>query len=409
MNFFEHVGWSRSANIYEVNVRQYTPEGTFNAFAAHLPRLQQMGVQILWVMPIQPIGKLKRKGKLGSYYAVSDYDAVNPEFGSLNDFKALVKQAHEMGMKVILDWVANHTAWDHVWVKKHPEWYLKNEKGEIHSYRYDNGTEVEDWSDVVGLDYAQPAVWKAMTEAMTHWVKTTDIDGFRCDVASLLPVEFWKQARIQLDALKPVFMLAESADPQLHAHGFDMTYDWSLQDVLKKIAAGKADARDVKDYVQLSQQQLPADAYRMTFTATHDTNSWHNHDAAHFGDAFPAMAVLAATLPGMPMIYSGQESGLNKKLSFFEKDAIDWQSFKFEKLYTTLLALKKKHPALHNGSVGAPVEIFEVENNNVLAFRRQKGINVVSVQINLSAQNQSFNLHGKPRKLSAWEYQIQTN
>jgi len=147
----------------------------------------------------------------------------------------------------------------------------------------------------------------------------------------------------------------------------------------------------------------------MTFTANHDTNSWHNHDAAHFGDAFPAMAVLAATLPGMPMIYSGQESGLNKKLSFFEKDTIDWQSFKFEKLYTTLLALKKKHPALHNGSVGAPVEIFEVENNNVLAFRRQKGINVVSVQVNLSAQNQSFNLHGKPRKLSAWEYQIQTN
>lgn len=204
MNFFEHVGWSRSANIYEVNVRQYTPEGTFNAFAEHLPRLQQMGVQTLWFMPVHPIGKLKRKGKLGSYYAVSDYTAINSEFGSLNDFKALVKQAHDMGMKVIIDWVANHTAWDHAWVKKHPEWYLKNEKGQIHSYRYDNGTDIEDWSDVVGLDYAQPKLWEAMTEAMAYWLKTTDIDGFRCDVASLLPLEFWKQARTQLEDRKSV-------------------------------------------------------------------------------------------------------------------------------------------------------------------------------------------------------------
>jgi glycosidase len=177
----QHVSWSRSANIYEVNVRQYTPEGTLNAFAAHLPRLHQMGVDILWFMPIQPIGKLKRKGKLGSYYAVADYAAVNPEFGTLKDFKALVQQAHALGMKVIIDWVANHTAWDHVWVKQHPDWYLKNDKGEIHSFQYDNGTEVEDWSDVVGLDYSQKPLWTAMTQAMQFWVKETDIDGFRCD------------------------------------------------------------------------------------------------------------------------------------------------------------------------------------------------------------------------------------
>ena len=405
----QHVSWSRSANIYEVNVRQYTPEGTLNAFAAHLPRLQQMGVDILWLMPIHPIGKLKRKGKLGSYYAVSDYNAINPEFGKLKDFKALVQQAHELGMKVIIDWVANHTAWDHEWVKQHPDWYLKNDKGQIQSYRYDNGTEVEDWTDVVGLDYSQKPLWTAMIQAMQYWVKETDIDGFRCDVAHLLPLKFWQQARAKLDAQKPMFMLAESDDAQLHDAAFDMTYDWALQDVLKKIAKGQADVRDLKDYLASAANALPTDGYRMTFTANHDTNSWHNHDAGHFGDAFAAMAVIAATFPGMPLVYGGQESGLNKMLQFFEKDTIDWQNFKHEKLYANLLAMKKKHPALHNGALGAPVEVFDAENHHILAFRRQKGINVVSVQVNLSGQNQSFNLHGKPRKLGAWEFQIQTS
>ena len=405
----QHVSWSRSANIYEVNVRQYTPEGTLNAFAAHLPRLQQMGVDILWFMPIHPIGKLKRKGKLGSYYAVSDYKAINPEFGKLKDFKALVQQAHELGMKVIIDWVANHTAWDHEWVKQHPEWYLKNDKGQIQSYRYDNGTEVEDWTDVVGLDYSQKPLWTAMIQAMQYWVKETDIDGFRCDVAHLLPLKFWQQARAKLDAQKPMFMLAESDDAHLHDAAFDMTYDWALQDVLKKIAKGQADVRDLKDYLASAANALPTDGYRMTFTANHDTNSWHNHDAGHFGDAFAAMAVIAATFPGMPLVYGGQESGLNKMLQFFEKDTIDWQNFKHEKLYANLLAMKKKHPALHNGALGAPVEVFDAENHHILAFRRQKGIDVVSVQVNMSGQNQSFNLHGKPRKLSAWEFQIQTS
>ena len=405
----QHVSWSRSANIYEVNVRQYTPEGTLNAFAAHLPRLQQMGVDILWFMPIHPIGKLKRKGKLGSYYAVSDYKAINPEFGKLKDFKSLVQQAHELGMKVIIDWVANHTAWDHEWVKQHPEWYLKNDKGQIQSYRYDNGSEVEDWTDVVGLDYSQKTLWTAMIQAMQHWVKETDIDGFRCDVAHLLPLKFWQQARAKLDAQKPMFMLAESDDAHLHDAAFDMTYDWALQDVLKKIAKGQADVHDLKAYLTSAANALPADGYRMTFTANHDTNSWHNHDAGHFGDAFAAMAVIAATFPGMPLVYGGQESGLNKMLQFFEKDTIDWQNFKHEKLYANLLAMKKKHPALHNGASGAPVEVFDAENHHILAFRRQKGIDVVSVQVNISGQNQSFNLHGKPRKLGAWEFQIQTS
>lgn len=405
----QHVSWSRSANIYEVNVRQYTPEGTLNAFAAHLPRLHQMGVDILWLMPIQPIGKLKRKGSLGSHDAVSDHTAVNPDFGTLKDFKALVQAAHALGMKLIIDWVAHCTAWDHVWVKQHPEWYLKNDKGEIHSVQHDNGPQVKDRSDVVGLDYKHKPLWTAMTQAMQFWVKETDIDGFHCDAANLLPLKFWQQARATLDAQKPMFMLAESDNAQLHDQAFDMTYDWALQDVLKKIAKGHADVRDLQAYLARSAAALPADAYRMTFTANHDTNAWQHHDATQFGDAFAAMAVIAATFPGMPLIYSGQESGLHKMLQVFEKDTIDWQSHKHEKLFASLLAMKKKHPALHNGASGAAVEVFEVENHHILAFRRQKGINVVSVQVNLSGQNQTFNLHGKPRKLGAWEHQIQTS
>lgn len=403
MSLFPHVDWSRNASIYEVNVRQYTPEGTLTAMAVHLPRLQKMGVSILWFMPIQPIGQLKRKGGLGSYYAIADHTAVNPEFGTMADFRALVQQAHALGMKVILDWVANHTAWDHVWTRQHPEWYLKNEQGEIHSYLYDNGTEIEDWSDVCGLDYKNPSLWPAMTQAMLHWLREADIDGFRCDVAGLVPTPFWEQARAQMEPVKPVFMLAEWADPGLHAKAFDMTYDWSLYEVLKKIATGQADARDLRHYLEQPDKVYPADAYRMTFTANHDTNSWHGHDAAHYGDAFRAMAVLAATLPGMPLVYSGQESGLNKQLQFFEKDAIDWGGFQHADFYAGLLQLKKTHPALRNGAAGGAVEILESGHHGVFRFQRQRDGRRVRVTVNLTGQAQQVEV-----ALAPWAYEIVT-
>ena len=401
MSLFPHVDWSRNASIYEVNVRQYTPEGTLAAMAAHLPRLQKMGVSILWFMPIQPIGQLKRKGGLGSYYAIADHTAVNPEFGTMADFRALVQQAHALGMKVILDWVANHTAWDHVWTRQHPEWYLRNDQGEIHSYLYDNGTEIEDWSDVCGLDYKNPSLWPAMTQAMLHWLREADIDGFRCDVAGLVPTPFWEQARAQMEPVKPVFMLAEWADPGLHAKAFDMTYDWSLYEVLKKIATGQADARDLRHYLEQPDKVYPADAYRMTFTANHDTNSWHGHDAAHYGDAFRAMAVLAATLPGMPLVYSGQESGLNKQLQFFEKDAIDWGGFQHADFYAGLLQLKKEHPALRNGAAGGAVEILESGHHDVFRFQRQRDGRRVRVTVNLTGQAQQVEI-----ALAPWAYEI---
>jgi glycosidase len=244
---------------------------------------------------------------------------------------------------------------------------------------------------------------------MQFWVKEADVDGFSCPSAGEIPLKFWQQVRVKLNAIKPVFMLAGAEDTSLEDESFDMIYDWALYDLLKKIAQGRADVLDLKTYLASAASDGTADTYRMTFTANADTNARHNHDAAHFGDAFPAMCVIAATFPGMPLIYSGQESGLHKMLSISGKDPIEWQTFKYEKLYANLLAMKKKHPALHNGTAGASVEVFDADNRHILAFRRQKGIDVVSVQLNLSGQNQTFNLHGKPRKLGAWEYQIQTS
>ncbi len=403
-----HVEWSRNANIYEVNLRQFTPEGTFSAFEKHLPRLKDMGVSILWLMPVQPIGVKNRKGSLGSYYSVSDYMSVNPEFGTLDHFKHLVQSAHDMGLYVIIDWVANHTAWDHAWVTEHPGWYLKDAKGEIHSYVYNNGNELEHWTDVIGLDYTQQAVWDGMIDAMAFWVRETGIDGYRCDVAGLVPTPFWERARAELDAIKPVFMLAEWSAPELHAKAFDMTYDWSLHDVMKKIAKGEGDAADLARYVETSRQACPADAYRMTFTSNHDKNAWEGHDAEIFGAAFKVFAVLAATLPGLPLIYSGQESVLDKRLAFFDKDAIAWKNFELSPFYAGLLRLKHARKALWNGAGGGAVEVLRVDNQSVFAFRRASDLDSVAVIVNLSSQAQDVHFEGLDAALwlDPWSYRI---
>ena len=404
-----HPEWARQANIYEVNLRQYTPEGTLAAFERHLPRLRRMGVDILWLMPVQPIGQKNRKGTLGSYYSVSDYLAVNPEFGTMADFRRLVAAAQGMGMRVIIDWVANHTAWDHRWVSKHPEWYLKDAQGEIHSYVYDNGHELEYWTDVVGLDYTNPAVWDGMADAMCHWVEHTGIDGFRCDVAGLVPTPFWERVRAQLDSIKPVFMLAEWSDPVLHERAFDMTYDWALHDAMKQIACGEAAGPDhLAQYLRKAAQTFPADAYRMTFTSNHDKNAWEGHDLELFGDGFRAFAVLAATLPGMPLVYGGQEAVLDTRLAFFEKQPIDWRDLPLASFYTELLRLKHDHRALSNGDAGAPVELLACDNPSVFAFRRARDGDEVSVAVNLSAQPQDVAIAGmgSVRQLPAWGCQI---
>ena len=404
---FDHVPWSRNANIYEVNIRQYTREGTLKAFALHLPRLQKMGVDILWLMPIQPIGKKERKGALGSYYSISDYTAVNPEFGVLGDVKALVRQAHASGMKVILDWVANHTAWDHPWATQHKDWYKLNAQGDLFPVTFTNGPEPEYWTDVIALNYNNPALWDGMIDAMKFWVKETDLDGFRCDVAGLVPTPFWERARKELDAAKPMFMLAEWSEVDLHRSAFDMTYDWELLDAMKEIAKGKADATKLRQWLTQPKKAFPRSAYRMLFTNNHDKNSWDGTDAELFGDAYQAFAVLTFTLPGMPLIYGGQESRLVKRLAFFEKDPIDWKHYELESFYTELLALKRHNKALANGQYGGATELHNAGNDKVFSFSRKREGNVVMVAVNVSAAAQTYRaIDGSRQSLDAWRWRI---
>ena len=404
-----HPAWAAHATIYEVNIRQYTSEGTFRAFEPHLARLRRMGVDILWIMPVNPISQKMRKGTLGSYYAVSDYYKVNPEYGTLDDFRHLVDEAHTLGFKVILDWVANHTGWDNAWVGEHPDWYKRNAKGELEGYHYTDLSDhhEETWADVIGLDYAKPEVRAGMIAAMGWWVTATGIDGFRCDVAWTLPVDFWDQARVELDRIKPVFMLAEADTPELQLRAFDMTYDWALYHLLVKVARGQADAHDLAALYANPARRYPSGAYRMAFTSDHDENSWNGTDRELYGEGAEAMAVLAATLPGMPLIYSGQESALDKRLAFFDKDSIDWGNHRRSAFYARLLALKHRHAALANDLVAGSLELVETGNPKVFAFQRRRGTDTVRVVVNLSVAPASVTLSGQGLvALPGWGWRI---
>lgn len=374
---------AKDMNIYEVNIRQYTPEGTFNAFAAHLPRLKEMGVDILWLMPVQPIGVKNRKGGLGSYYSIQDYAATNPEFGTMDDFKALVNKAHELGMLVILDWVANHTSFDHAWTAK-PGWHTVNEAGEIIPPN-------PDWTDVADLNFNNMDMQNAMIADMRFWVQKADIDGFRCDVAGEVPIEFWNRAVDSLKVDKDLFMLAEWDEPRMHS-AFHMTYGWGFHHTLKEAASGKFNADSVANFIRKDIAKYPKEAFRMQFTDNHDENSWNGTIFTRFGEGHLAYAVLAFTSYGMPLIYSGQEAGLSKSLRFFEKDTINWGDVKFKDFYTKMLALKKNNPALHNGVYGGEPQFISTGNPNVLAYTRTKDANTVAVIINLTGKEQTIQL-----------------
>ncbi|MBP6978387.1 MAG: alpha-amylase family glycosyl hydrolase [Bacteroidales bacterium] len=381
-----HPEWSRNANIYEVNIRQYTPEGTFLALTRHLPRLKEMGVDILWLMPVNPIGELNRKGTLGSYYAIKDYMAVNPEYGTLDDLRLLVNRAHELGMKVILDWVANHTAWDNVLTVDHPEWYKRDTAG--------NPVSPYDWTDVLQLDYDQKELHDYMISAMKYWVTEADVDGFRCDVASMVPTEFWNRARRELDQVKPVFMLAESEKPELLVSAFDMDYGWEFHHIMNQVAQGKMNVRNMIGYLRKTDTLYPGNSFRMYFTSNHDENSWQGTEFERMGDAAPLMAVLSATVPGMPLIYTGQEACLDKRLKFFEKDTIDWdRNPEYAEFYKILLALKKRNQALWNGNEGGLMELLPVAADSVvMVFTRQKENDRVLCIFNMSAEKQEINM-----------------
>ena len=415
----KHPDWSYNLSIYEVNTRQYTPEGTFKAFDSHIKELKNLGVGIIWFMPINPIGVKNRKGTLGSYYSVQDYKAVNPEFGTLEDFKETVKEIHSMGMYVIIDWVANHTAWDNVWVTEHPDFYIKDSLGNF-------VPPVADWHDVIDLNYDNKELRAYMIDAMKYWITECNIDGFRCDVASMVPMDFWNEARQELDKIKPVFMLAEAEGPQYH-EAFDMTYSWELLHLINDVAQDKKSVQSLRDYFQKEQNQYPPDAYRMRFTTNHDENSWNGTEFERLGDAAETFDAFTCVIKGMPLVYSGQEAGLNKRLDFFEKDTIQWKESKYGFLYTRLLHEKTNNKALWNGTSGAEMIPVNSTAPEIFAFVREEDGAKVYAIFNLSGKNvrselesdkitgeyinpfseKNFNIKSKEwLQLKPWDYRI---
>lgn len=387
----EHPDWSRSATIYQINTRQFTEEGTFRAAEDHLPRLKSLGADILWLMPIHPIGKENRKGTLGSPYSVKDYYGVNPEFGTLDDLRSFVDRAHSLGMYVILDWVANHTAWDNPLREEHPEWYERDFRGDFRP------TPWWDWSDIIDLDYSKPGVREYMTDALRYWVREADIDGYRCDVAGFVPLDFWNNVRRELDRIKPVFMLAEWETRDLHAEAFDTTYAWSWYDAVYDVVNSRASIDKLFVYYSWRESAYPADAYRMTYVSNHDVNAWEHTQFEAFGDGLEPAIVLSVVGDGMPLIYNGQEAGNEKRLEFFEKDTIEWREHPIGDLYRRLFSLKKRNTALWNGSSGATmVRVWNSRPESIFSFVRANEEDGVFAVINFSAREHRVSFSDAP-------------
>jgi glycosidase len=415
----KHTDWSKSAVIYEVNIRQYTPEGTFNAFAAQIPKLKELGVDILWIMPINPIGEKNRKGTLGSYYSVRDYKAVNPEYGTIDDFKALVKKAHEAGMHVIIDWVANHTSWDNSWMAEHYGWYEKDSTGKPFG--------PYDWTDVATLDYKNDTMRAEMVKALEFWIKNTDIDGYSCDVAGMVPVDFWEDARKALDNIKPVFMLAEDENvSELLENAFDMNYNWSGLHLMNDIGKGKASVKDIKGMYVIEDSIYSKDCYRMNFITNHDENTWSGTEFERYGNGAKTFAVMTFTVPGMPLIYTGQEVGMHKRLRFFDKDTVLFEQNEYVDFYKSLINLKHQNEMFWNGAAGGDLKILDAGNDSVFAFKRYTPMKDAFVILNLSAKEQNYTIpkgmagayteyfsgestvmdESEQSQLNPWEYKI---
>ena len=400
-----HPAWTRSATIYEVNVRQFTPEGTLRALEPHLPRLKATGVDILWVMPVQPIGHKNRKGSLGSPYAVANYTAVNPAYGTEADFRHFVDAAHGLGMHVVLDWVANHTAHDHEWITAHPDWYVHRADGTISNARDNEGRET-DWTDVAELDYDKPAMRQAMIDAMRWWTDHMAVDGFRCDVAGGVPMDFWMQARTALKAAHPdLFLLAEAEEPRMHL-AFDATYGWELHHLLNEISQGKKGTGELDAYFARQDSAYGPGPFRMYFTSNHDENSWNGTEFERMGANHLSSFVLAATVEGsFPLMYTGQEASLNKRLRVFEKDTVDWNGPSLAGFYTAMLDLKHRNAALANGPWGGPqTKLVTDGGDRVYAFTRTRGDNTVLVAVNFgdAPVHAAYQALGQPGAYTDW-------
>jgi alpha-amylase len=384
--FYKRADWIANTNIYEVNIRQYSVEGSFNAFAASLPRLKDMGVEVLWIMPIHPIGKINRKGTLGSYYSIADFKSVNPEFGTAADFKNLVKLAHESGMKVIMDWVANHAAWDNVWTKDHPEYFVQDGAG--------NFKPPYDWTDVIQIDHSNVAEQDAMIDAMQYWVTEFDIDGFRADLAHLTPLTFWHKARTAIEPLKPnLFWLAESEE--IHYHEvFDTTFTWEWMHRTEDFYKGNKDISNLYQVLAKYNTTFPETAHHMYFTSNHDENTWNGTGAEKYGNMLKCLSVFSCTWNGIPMIYSGEELPNLKRLQFFEKDVIEWTGeYQLHDFYKTLLTLRKNNPALRSADVAVSTfHIITEGGKNIMAFLRKNDFYEVLVFLNLSNEVSGFTI-----------------
>jgi alpha-amylase len=395
-----------NAVIYEVNIRQYSETGTFEAFTKDIPQLKELGVKIIWVMPIFPISETKRKATggdfayliedekerakmLGSYYAVSDFKKVNPEFGTLEDFRKMVKTAHDNGMYMILDWVPNHTGWDHAWLKTNPEYYTQNEKGEVIDPINPDTGESWGWADVADLNYDNNEMRQEMIQDMLYWVEEEGIDGFRCDVASAVPLGFWEEAIPKLRAKKKLFMLAEAEEPKLLKGNnlFDMAYGWERHHIFNEMANESNNAVELWDEIfKKDSKRFESDDILMNFVTNHDENSWNGTIRERMGEAAELLTALSFTAPGMPLIYSGQEYDLNHRLLFFEKDQIPHTKKIMWPLLEKLGQLKNSNPALNGGKNASAYKKIDVTNEKVLAFERSKDNHKVVFLGNFSSE-----------------------
>ena len=390
----KHPAFAYDATIYELNTRQLTPEGTFAAAEAELPKLKEMGVDIIWMMPLQPIGKLTRKGTLGSYYSIIDYCAFNPEFGTREDFEHFLAKAHELGMKVILDWVANHTAPDSEWTKNEG-WHYRDADGNL-MVQYD-------WTDISKLNYENEDMRAAMKEAMHFWMDEIGIDGFRCDVAGEVPTDFWNDAMSELRQTHPnMFTLAEDEDkaPELCESAFDIYYGWTLHHLMNGVAQGTNSVQDLWDYFAKADETVEDYAIRMNFISNHDENSWSGDEYERMGDAVEMMTVFTYLIPGMPLIYTGQEYGNHHRLEFFEKDCIDRdEECEMRELYTELNSLRAENPALFSPEKGAKMLRLPADNDKIFAMVREQNVskkkmlNTVIGVFNMSPERQQVTVN----------------
>lgn len=372
-----HADWTRNMVIYEVNIRQFSEDGSFASVQEALPRLHELGVNVLWFMPVYPIGELNRKGELGSYYSIKDFKSINPEFGTIDDFRELVDTAHQLGFHVILDWVGNHSAWDNPLAGLFPGWYEKDSLG--------NFVSPFDWTDVIKLDYSSEPLWDYMIGAMKYWVADVGVDGYRCDSPGLVPEEFWYRARTELNTIKPVLMLAEDEDHSyLLERAFDMNYASAHHHLMNAVAEGRREPAALDSIMQYELNRYAPDSYRLRFMTNHDENSWNGTINEKMGNAQKAFAAYLFTIPGVPLLYNGQEAGLDKRLEFFRHDPIVWHDTDLTSFYTKLVHLRTSHPALRHGLEGGTYKVINTTNKIVYAYQRIKDDEMILVILNLS-------------------------